>query len=149
MHTASKKSENNLANIGRRTFFAKIEIGIKILAFFALLTPVVRFLGFTPLPKPKFVQVNKILKDGGFIIEPDFILFDTDTEPIAVSRTCTHLGCKLNYQELEDILVCPCHQSHFDKKGKRLAGPARIDLPTFKVEKIGATDITGYVVTIV
>ena len=149
METGTRKSENGLASIGRRAFLAKTETVVKFLAFFALLMPLARFLGFTPPKKPKFVKVNKVLKEGGFIIEPDFILFDTDAEPIAVSRTCTHLGCKLNYHELEGLLICPCHKSRFGKDGKRLDGPARLDLPTFMVEKTGATDVTGYIVTIV
>ena len=148
METSTRKTENGLANIGRRTFLYKAETIIKFLALFAFLVPLARFLGFTPPQQPKFVKVNKVLKTGGFIIEPDFILFDTDKGPAAVSRTCTHLGCKLNYHELETMLICPCHQSRFGRDGKRLAGPARLDLPTFTVEKIGTPDVTGYIVTL-
>lgn len=148
METVTQKTENGLAHPGRRTFLAKTVIVGKVLALFALLLPVARFLAFTPPKKPKFFKVDKVLKAGGFIIEPDFILFDIDNEPLAVSRTCTHLGCKLNYHELEGALICPCHKSRFSKDGKRLAGPARLDLPILKVEKIGATEIAGYIVTI-
>ncbi len=148
METVTQKTENGLARPDRRAFLAKTELVIKFLAFVALLTPLARFLGFTPPAKPKFVKVDKVLKTGGFIIEPDFILFDMANEPIAVSRTCTHLGCKLNYHELEGLLICPCHKSRFGKDGKRLDGPARLDLPVFTVEKLGATDIKGYIVTI-
>ena len=148
METVTQKTEKGLVRPGRRTFLAKTAIVGKFLAALALLMPLVRFLDFTPPRKLKFIKVDKPLKAGGFIIEPDFILFDIDNEPLAVSRTCTHLGCTLNYHELEGALICPCHKSRFSKDGKRLAGPARLDLPTFMVEKIGATDITGYIVTI-
>lgn len=148
METATRKTKNGLASVGRRAFLVKAETAVKFLAFFALLMPLARFVGFTPPRKPKFVKINKVLKENGFIIEPDFILFDTDDKPLAVSRTCTHLGCKLNYHELEGQLICPCHHSHFAKDGKRLAGPARRDLPTYTVKTVGATDVTGYIVTI-
>jgi Rieske Fe-S protein len=148
MKSATQKTENGLASGGRRVFLARAETVVKYLALLALLTPLARFVGFTPPKKPKFVTISKVLKEGGFIIEPDFILFDTAIEPIAVSRTCTHLGCKLNYHELEGMLICPCHKSRFGKDGKRISGPARLDLPTFRVTKIGATDVTGYIVTI-
>ncbi|MEN8134179.1 MAG: Rieske 2Fe-2S domain-containing protein [Thermodesulfobacteriota bacterium] len=148
MKTVTQKAEKDLVRPGRRVFLANAELVVKFLAFFALLLPLARFLGFTPPAKPKFFEVNKVLKEGGFIIEADFILFDIANEPIAVSRTCTHLGCKLNYHELEGVLICPCHKSQFGKDGKRLAGPARLDLPIFTVEKIGGTDITGYIVAI-
>ncbi len=148
MDNDPQKNENGLARPDRRFFLLKAELFVKFLAFFALLMPLARFLGFSPPAKPEFIQVNKVLKKGGFIIEAEFILFDIDNEPIAVSRTCTHLGCKLNYHELEGLLICPCHKSRFSKDGKRLAGPARLDLPVFTVEMIGTTDISGYIVTI-
>lgn len=149
METITPDHKNCSAAIDRRTLLARGEMVAKYLAFLVVLLPFAKFLSFIPPRKPRFSRVNKVLKRGGFIIEPDFILFDLEDKPIALSRTCTHLGCKLNFHELEGVLICPCHRSRFDKKGKRLAGPARRDLPAFKVDRIGAPDVTGYVVTIV
>lgn len=137
-----------MTGLDRRAFLAKINTVGKFVIFFALLTPISKFINFSSPRKPKLVRVNRALKEAGFIIEPDFILFDIDDEPVAVSRTCTHLGCKLNYHELEKMLICPCHQSRFSKMGKRLAGPAQLDLPIFSVEKTGADEVTGYIVAV-
>jgi len=117
----------------RRLFLLNTGKVIRTLAIGALLLPVIRFLDFRIPPRPRLVKVNKILKQGGFIIENDFIIFDTDSAPIAVSRKCTHLGCRLNYHEQEKLLICPCHQSRFTITGKRVAGPARINLKTFLI----------------
>lgn len=37
---------------------------------------------------------------------------------------CKHLGCKLNYNEIEKTWECPCHGSRYDEKGNVLDGPA-------------------------
>jgi nitrite reductase/ring-hydroxylating ferredoxin subunit len=153
MKSAGKKSGKVCGNPGRRVFLVDSEKILKYLAILSLLLPALRFLGFTVPPKPKYVTVNKPLKAGGFIIEPDFILFDNGLEALAVSRTCTHLGCKLNYHELEGQLICPCHKSRFSRAGQRLGGPARLDLPTYGVATTsdgnGNGKVTGYIVTII
>ncbi len=114
----------------------------------ALLYPLLRFLGFKVPRKPRRVEVHKSLKVTGFIIEHEFIIFDGAKGPWAVSRKCTHLGCRLNYREKEHILLCPCHQSRFSPQGRRLAGPAQRNLPTFPVAALHEGEDKGYVVTL-
>ena len=42
--------------------------------------------------------------------------------------TCTHLGCKLSWNPLEEIWECSCHGSKFTKRGFVIDGPAVKDL---------------------
>jgi cytochrome b6-f complex iron-sulfur subunit len=49
------------------------------------------------------------LEDGGFL---------------ALSRTCTHLGCTIPWIEEEMRFVCPCHASTFDITGNVVQAPA-------------------------
>jgi cytochrome b6-f complex iron-sulfur subunit len=49
------------------------------------------------------------LKDGGFL---------------ALSRTCTHLGCTVPWIEKEMRFACPCHGSAFDITGNVINAPA-------------------------
>jgi len=49
------------------------------------------------------------LDDGGFL---------------ALSRTCTHLGCTVPWVEEEMKFACPCHGSHFDITGSVIDAPA-------------------------
>jgi cytochrome b6-f complex iron-sulfur subunit len=49
------------------------------------------------------------LKDGGFL---------------ALSRTCTHLGCTVPWVEKEMKFACPCHGSAFDITGNVIEAPA-------------------------
>ncbi len=134
----------------RRHFIAGIFQWLAAITALALTWPLFRFLNFTMPAKPRFVKVNAPLPASGFHAERDFILFVDNGTPRAVSRVCTHLGCRLNYLEDKQIIECPCHQSRFTTQGKLLAGPAKKDLARFSVAP--QTDdsgvITAYMVTL-
>ena len=102
-----------------------------------LLYPLYRFINHRIPRKPKIIEVSGTLKQDGFIIKNDFIIFSQSEDIWAVSRTCTHLGCRLNFKEKEGFLECPCHQSRFTRQGKVINGPAERLLPTYLVERKG------------
>ena len=47
-----------------------------------------------------------------------------DSGLLALSRTCTHLGCTVPWIEKEKRFVCPCHGSAFDITGNVIDSPA-------------------------
>lgn len=116
----------------------------------AVFYPLLRFSGFTVKPKPQYIEVPKKISVGGVYTGREFILFVLDKGPIAVSRTCTHLGCKVNYRQEIEAIECPCHQSRFTIQGTVISGPAKKDLPKFPVtvQEDEYGEITGYVITI-
>lgn len=42
---------------------------------------------------------------------------------VFLSSACTHLGCRIQLAD-QERLICPCHGSAFDYKGRVLKGPA-------------------------
>jgi len=114
--------------------------------------PLLRFIGFTVKPKPRHVSVSAPLPLSGYHADRDFLLFagHKQSAPFAISRTCTHLGCRVSYLEDKRIIECPCHQSRFTPEGKVLAGPAKRDLTPLpvQVKKDATGQIQAYVVTL-
>src|SRR5262245_13434625 len=43
----------------------------------------------------------------------------------ALSATCPHLGCSVEYDTASSQFECPCHKSGFAKDGQTLFGPSR------------------------
>lgn len=134
---APSKSQNTSHSKRKFLFFC---------AGFAAFYPIIHFLGFSIPRKPKTIELGSSLQGNGFHIGSDYILFDNGQKAWALSRRCTHLGCTINYHEKDDILECPCHQSRFSTEGMVLHGPAKKNLPLFKVEKL--KNDGGYIVTI-
>jgi len=60
---------------------------------------------------------------------------------IALSRTCTHLGCLVGYDKFNSKLICPCHAGEFDLEGNVLTGPATKPLLRYPL-KVTADQIT-------
>ena len=58
------------------------------------------------------------LDDGGFL---------------ALSRTCTHLGCTVPWVAKENKFICPCHSSEFDIMGEVISPPAPRALDIYQI----------------
>ncbi len=50
------------------------------------------------------------------------------------SSTCTHLGCRVEWNPSEKKFKCPCHGAIFDENGKVLSGPAPSPLKKLTTE---------------
>jgi len=84
--------------------------------------------------------------EGEFVVEvkgqPDKILLYRDPEGdlVALSMTCTHLGCDVEYDRQVGHIVCPCHGSEYANTGAVLKGPAEEPLKSYPV-KIAGNDV--------
>lgn len=51
----------------------------------------------------------------------------------ALSATCSHLGCLVNYHKDKGEFICPCHAGRYDIRGRNIAGPPPAPLAQFPV----------------
>lgn len=62
----------------------------------------------------------------------------------ALSATCPHAGCGIDYDEGQKKFVCPCHNSTFALDGSRLSGPSPRDMDRLDVAVQGSTVFCQY-----
>jgi len=55
-------------------------------------------------------------------------IYDDGKNEHIVLSTCPHMGCTLNFNEVELTWDCPCHASRFDLDGKCIKGPSCYDI---------------------
>ena len=81
---------------------------------------------------PGRIPVEQLPVGRGGVVELDGEKLGVYRSPrgelLAVSVTCPHLGCQLEWNPEEKSWDCPCHGSRFDVYGQLLNGPAQADL---------------------
>ena len=80
--------------------------------------PVAQFKPATVTAIPQGQCYVACLEDGSFL---------------AISRTCTHLGCSVPWDEEKNQFVCPCHGSTYSLTGEVLTAPAPRPLDIYPV----------------
>lgn len=73
----------------------------------------------------------KGIPQGGF-----YLVCQEDGSFLALSKTCTHLGCTVPWNKEKQRFTCPCHGSTFDSTGLVMAAPATrpLDYYPLKIE---------------
>jgi menaquinol-cytochrome c reductase iron-sulfur subunit len=132
------------AEIDRRRFFEKICVGLGAVCGAILAIPVVGFI-VAPLfrrPPVKWISLGKV---GDFMVgktvdvtinDPSSLPWagisaksalwlrrQSETEFVAFSVNCTHLGCPVRWLPDAELFMCPCHGGVYYKDGTVAAGP--------------------------
>lgn len=55
--------------------------------------------------------------------ETVFLVWDGLTNVRGMSATCTHLGCRVRWDDGANRFKCPCHGGEYDANGRVSAGP--------------------------
>ncbi len=80
-------------------------------------------------------DIRQIKNGEGKVLEYDDdkigVYKDESGKAHVVKPICTHLGCLLNWNNLDKTWDCPCHGSRFDYTGKNLYDPAIKDLENY------------------
>lgn len=62
-----------------------------------------------------------------------YVLTEDGREYVAMSNTCTHLGCRVRWIGDQNQFFCPCHNATFDKEGQVVSGPPPRPLDRYEV----------------
>jgi Rieske Fe-S protein len=76
------------------------------------------------VPTPFSFSVNREVAWRRARINRTVYAITEDGLNVAVfSDACTHLSCKVHWEEGRSAFVCPCHDGVFDKQGNVVSGP--------------------------
>jgi menaquinol-cytochrome c reductase iron-sulfur subunit len=76
------------------------------------------------VPFPRVLSVPRV--DGWYrerARQTVFIVWDGSRTVRALSATCTHLGCQVQWEGSAERFHCPCHGGIYDASGRVLGGP--------------------------
>jgi menaquinol-cytochrome c reductase iron-sulfur subunit len=137
----------------RRSFLAKLGIGATLAAIAGQAVAFVRSLVPNVLyEEPKRFKVgttDQFSEGAKFIEDKRLFIFRERNTFYAISAVCTHLGCTVKMQrlnqpkkvqirgrEVEETVEfhCPCHGSKYYGDGTNYAGPAPRSLAYYKLE---------------
>ena len=98
------------------------------------------------LRSPEEVTFRRLRKDGWKLITEKstaWVVKLSDSEVVAYSPQCTHLGCAYRWEEEKNEFICPCHTTNFSIEGNVLGGPAPRPLDRFPVKMAGSRLLIG------
>ncbi len=75
---------------------------------------------------------------GGFILRKS----QDPQDILLLSSRCTHLSCRVNWDEEAQGFLCPCHDAMFDKEGKVINGPPPEPLGHFEYQVDAEGNVT-------
>lgn len=84
-------------------------------------------------------DLGQLANDTAALVQQDNaqigVYKDEKGQVFSVGRTCTHLGCQVNWDNAERSWDCPCHGSRFDHTGNVEYGPAAKNLEQKEVKE--------------
>jgi len=69
--------------------------------------------------------------------KPGLLIRDPEGQYRAISATCTHLSCTVQYRSDVRQVWCACHNGYYDMTGRNLSGPPPRPLEAFDVHVQG------------
>jgi len=132
--------------VSRRGFVAAFLGGGFLLSAAAFLYPVVRYL----IP-PKTAdmgsdsvlaaKVGELKPNSGKIFRfgsrPGLLIHTAEGDYRAMSATCTHLSCTVQYRDDLREVWCACHNGKYNLNGRNISGPPPRPLEAFDVQVRG------------
>jgi Rieske Fe-S protein len=133
-------------NATRRRMIEVFLGGGLIASFLSFIYPVLRYLippavadlGGDEIVAAKISELKpnsaKIFRFGS---HPGLLILNSDGSYRALSATCTHLGCTVQYRSDLRQIWCACHNGIYDLNGRNVSGPPPRPLEVFDVHSRG------------
>lgn len=151
--TPDEAAKNGRTDLSRRKLISRIGLGATLLAIggqaYALFRSLVPNVLYENPQRFKVGTVDQFSEGAKFIDDKRIFIFREKNTFHCISATCTHLGCTVKMQRLNQPksvnvrgrvineqaeFACPCHGSKYYGDGTNYAGPAPKPLPHFKLE---------------
>lgn len=151
--TPDEAKKNGRTDLSRRKLISRIGLGATLLAiggqayaFFRSLVPNVLY---ENPQRFKIGTVDQFSEGAKFIDDKRIFIFREKNTFHCISAACTHLGCTVKMQRLNQVkkvsvrgreideqveFACPCHGSKYYGDGTNYAGPAPRPLAHYKIE---------------
>lgn len=139
-------SDQQLAPVPRRRF-VEVLLGTGFLATAAaFIYPVLRYLAppkTSDLGSDAVVagKVGELKLNSGRIFRfgshPGLLIRTADGAYRALSATCTHLSCTVQYRDDLGEVWCACHNGKYNLDGRNISGPPPRPLEAFEVQVRG------------
>ena len=149
----AEDAENPSGKTSRRSFLSKLGIGATLVAIagqtYAFLRSLKPNVLYEEARRFKVGAPDQFGEGGKFLEEKRLFVFRQGKTFHAISASCTHLGCTVKMQKLNQSkkvkvrgrefeeqheFHCPCHGSKYYGDGTNYAGPAPRPLDYFKLE---------------
>jgi cytochrome b6-f complex iron-sulfur subunit len=133
-------------NIARRHMIEAFLGGGLLASFLSFIYPVLRYVvppAIADLSGDEIVAAKaselkpnsaKIFRFGN---RPGLLILNRDGSYRALSATCTHLSCTVQYRSDLRQIWCACHNGIYDLNGRNVSGPPPRPLTTFDVHLRG------------
>lgn len=144
MHSSQPHEE--VAALGRRRFLGMLLGGGLFASAVSFFYPVLRYLvppRITDMGGDTVVagKVGELRPNSGKIFRfgsrPGLLLLGADGQYRALSATCTHLSCTVQYRGDLRQVWCACHNGMYDLAGRNLSGPPPRPLEQYDVHVRG------------
>ncbi len=134
-----------MSNLNRRKFINFL-LGFSITGWLgSVLYPIISYM--KPPKKTETIvgtvkagKVSEFPLNSGKIIrygrKPVIVIHKPDGEFVALTATCTHLDCIVQYRKDKKQIWCACHNGLYDLNGRNISGPPPKPLTKMLVRKI-------------
>jgi cytochrome b6-f complex iron-sulfur subunit len=151
--TPDESVKSGGVNIGRRKLISRIGLGAILIGIggqaYAFVRSLVPNVLYEDPQRFKVGTLDQFTEGAKFIEDKRVFIFRQKNTLHCISATCTHLGCTVKMQRLNQSkkvsvrgreideqveFACPCHGSKYYGDGTNYAGPAPRPLAHYKIE---------------